>query len=172
MIKGQIPLTFTHPTPFVVGNTPIAVSLDNADATTGWTSANTLSVNTSDKKEGTGSLQSIGSGTDEFKKVLTPVNTGATVANGSIQFWYYVSDATQFSASNQIEVGSGGGPDVNEYSWNIGTLVNGWNLITKSFSSATVTGGTPNLSAINWFRIYHTKTASITTKVDAIQVLH
>ncbi|MBB6110000.1 hypothetical protein SAMN05421821_108193 [Mucilaginibacter lappiensis] len=172
MIKGQIPLTFTHPTPFVVGSTPVTVFLDHCDTTTGWTSSNTLSVNTTDKQEGTGALQSVGSGTDEFKKNFTAVNTGATAANGSIQFWYYVSDASQFGTNNQIELGSGGAADVNEYNWNIGTLVNGWNLITKSFNTATVTGGTPNLSAINWFRIYHTKTASITTRVDALTVIH
>jgi len=163
MIKGLIPYQATHTTPFTN-------YLDHCDATTGWTSANTLTLNTSDKKEGTGSLESVGSGTDEFKKVFTAFNSGSSVTTGYIQFWYYVSDVTKFSSSNQIEIGSGGTSDVAEYSWNIGTLVNGWNLITKTFSSATTTGGTPNLNAINWFRIYHAKTASITTKVDAIQV--
>jgi hypothetical protein len=156
--------------PYLNSTTP--TYLDHCDATTGWTSANTLSVNTSDKKEGTGSLQSVGSGTDEFKKVFTtPFNSGASVATGSIQFWYYVSDVTKLSASNQIEVGSGGASDVNEYNWNIGTLVNGWNLITKTFSNAGTTGGTPNLNAINWIRIYHSKTASITTKIDGIRII-
>jgi len=103
---------------------------------------------------------------------LASLPHGATVATGSVQFWYYVSDITKFSASNQIELGSGGGPDIKEYNWPVGTLVNGWNLITKTFSSAGTTGGTPDLNAINWFRIYHAKTGSITTKVDAIQILH
>jgi lysophospholipase L1-like esterase len=152
--------------------TTTSVYLDHADATTGWVSGNTLSINTTDKKEGSGSLQSVGSGTLEFQKTFTAVNTGATVANGSIDFWYYVSDASKFSASNQIEVGSGGTNDVSEYNWNIGTVVNGWNHITKTFSTAGSTGGTPNLSAINWFRIYHAKTAGITTKIDAIQIIH
>jgi hypothetical protein len=113
----------------------------------------------------------VGSGTDEFKKVLTTYNTGATAATGYIRFWYYVSDVTKLSTANQIEIGSGGGPDVNEYNWNIGTLVNGWNLITKTFASAGTTGGTPNLAAINWFRIYHAKTGSVTTKVDRIEIV-
>jgi lysophospholipase L1-like esterase len=146
--------------------------LDHCDATTGWASGNTLTVNTSDKKEGTGSLQSVGSSTLEFQKTFTtPLNSGASAATGSIDFWYYVSDVTKLSSSNQIEVGSGGTNDVNEYNWNIGTLVNGWNHITKTFSSAGTTGGTPNLNSINWFRIYHSKTASITTKVDAIRII-
>jgi lysophospholipase L1-like esterase len=146
--------------------------LDHADAATGWASGNTLTVNTTDKKEGTGSLQSVGSGTLEFQKTFaTPLNSGASAATGSIDFWYYVSDVTKFGTSNQIELGSGGTNDVSEYNWNIGSLVNGWNHITKSFSSAGTTGGTPNLNAINWFRIYHAKTASITTKVDGIQII-
>jgi len=123
------------------------------------------------KKEGSGSLQSVGSGTDEFKKVFTPINSGASAGTGSIQFWYYVSDVTKLGTTNQIEIGSGGGPDVQEYSWNIGALVNGWNLITKPFSSAAITGGTPNLNAINWFRVYHQKTASITTKIDDLRII-
>jgi hypothetical protein len=49
------------------------------------------------------------------------------------------------------------------------TLVNGWNFIDLKLSSATVVG-TPNLAAINWFRIYRNKTASITTKLDAIEI--
>lgn len=157
--------------PYLSGGS--SVYLDHCDATTGWVSGNTLTVNTTDKKEGTGSLQSVGSGTLEFQQhFATPLNTGATAANGSIDFWYYVSDITKFGTNNQIEVGSGGINDVNEYNWNIGTLVNGWNHITKTFATAGTTGGTPNLSAINWFRIYHAKTASITTKVDAIRILH
>lgn len=167
MVKGTTGLVWSHPTAHVLGG-----YLDHCDATTGWAGSNPLTLNTSDKKEGTASLQSIGSGIDEFKKSFSAFNTGATVANGYIDFWYYVSDVTKFSASNQIELGSGGGPDVNEYNWNIGTLVNGWNHIVKTFATAGTTGGTPNLSAINWFRIYHAKTASITTKVDAIQLLH
>jgi lysophospholipase L1-like esterase len=149
------------------------IYLDHCDATTSWVSGNTLTINTTDKKEGTGSLQSAGNGTLEFQKhFTTAINTGATVASGSIDFWYYVSDASKFSTSNQIEIGSGGTNDANEYNWNIGTVVNGWNHIHKTFASAGTTGGTPNLSAINWFRIYHAKTASITTKVDAITVMH
>ncbi len=30
--------------------------------------------------------------------------------------------------------------------------------------------GTPDLGAINWFRLYHAKTGSVTTRIDAIQI--
>ena len=146
--------------------------LDKCDAASGWAGGNPLTINTTDKKEGSGSLQSVGAGTDEFKKVFASAyNSGVPAATGKLQFWYYVSDVTKFNASNQIELGSGGAADVSEYNWNIGTLVNGWNLITKTFASATTTGGTPNLNAINWIRIYHSKNASLTTRVDAVQIL-
>ena len=160
-------------TPYLTGATPpTAVYLDHCDVTSGWVSANTLSLNTSDKKEGSGALQAIGSSTLDFQKVFTPLSTGATAINGSVRFWYYVSDVSQLGANNQIELGSGGTNDVNEYNWDIGPLNNGWNLITKTFASAGTTGGIPDLHGINWFRIYHTKTGSITTKIDAVQILH
>jgi hypothetical protein len=170
MVKGLIPYQATHTTPFT-NSLPVTTSVDNCDASTGWGSANVLTINATDEKEGTGCLQAVGSSTDEFKKVFTAFNSGATVTNGSIQFWYYVSDISKFNTSNQIEIGSGGRADLNEYNWNIGALANGWNLITKSFSTANTTGGTPNLSAINWFRIYHGKTASVTTMVDDIKII-
>ena len=150
----------------------IPAYLDHCDVATGWRSTNTLSINTTDKKEGPGSLQSIGSGTDEFNKVFTtPYNSGASAATGSIQFWYYVSDVSKLGPSNQVELGSGGRADINEYNWNIGPLVNGWNLITKPFSGAGTTGGIPNLNAINWLRVYHAKTGSVTTRIDGLQII-
>lgn len=150
-----------------------AIYLDHCDATTGWVSGNPLTADTGDKKEGTASLQSNGSGTLDFQKQFaTPINSGTTLANGSIDFWYYVSDVTKLGTNNQIEVGSGGTNDVNELDWDMGPLVNGWNHITKTFATANTAGGAINLSAINWFRIYHAKTGSVITKVDAVRILH
>jgi lysophospholipase L1-like esterase len=156
--------------PYLSSATPFY--LDHCDATTGWSTFNVLSVNTTDKKEGSGSLQSTGSSSTEFRKVFTtPVHTGASAVTGSIQFWYYVSDVTKLSSSNQIEIGSGGMQDVKEYNWKIGTLTNGWNLITKPISAAAITNGTPDLNAINWIRIYHSKTGSITTRIDGFRII-
>lgn len=151
---------------------PASDIISNCDATSGWLSGNTLTLNTTDQKEGSGCLQSTGSKTDEYKKIFAPtLNTGVTPSTGKLQFWYYVSDISLLSAANQVEFGSGGAADVNEYSWSIGALVNGWNLITLPFSTASITGGTPNLSSMNWLRIYHVKTGSVTTRIDNIIVL-
>jgi uncharacterized protein YjdB len=151
---------------------PVNKILSNCDSNSGWTSSNTLTVNSADKKEGAACLQSVGSKTDEFKRVFaTPINTGSTIENGNLQFWYFVSDINSFAAGNQVELGSGGVADINEFNWNIGTLLNGWNLVTLPFKTAGVTGGTPDLSAINYLRIYHVKTASVTTRVDQIIIV-
>jgi len=151
---------------------PIAKYLDNCDTSANWSSAsaNTISYFTSDKKQGTGCVQMVGSATEEFKKIFTtPYNSGTTIANGALSFWYYVSDVTKIGTV-RVELGSGGAADVNELSWPLSGLTNGWNQIILNTADATAVG-TPNMSALNWFRIYDTKTASITTRIDAIQVM-
>jgi hypothetical protein len=165
MLKGMIPLTALRPT------IPGIDYIETCDQLTGWSSANALSVVTNGRKQGDGFLRSTGSGTDDFSKVITPaLNSGATPATGRLQFWYYVSDVTRLSGEDQIEIGSGGGPDRDEYSWSIGPLTNGWNLISKPLSAAVRTGN-PNLNAINWLRVYHYKNGSVTTGLDGIQII-
>jgi uncharacterized protein YjdB len=164
-----------------IGPYPVSKIISTCDSNTDWTSASTVTVNSTDKKEGTASLQSVGSigtTTTDFKKVFSPpINTGSTQADGKLQFWYFVSDINAHGTANQVELGSGGAFDKFEFSWNIDTkntnspLQTGWNLVTLPFSTATITGGTPDLSAINWFRIYRTKTASVTTKIDQIIIV-
>ncbi len=151
-----------------VSGTPVLV--DGCDNLTGWNSSVTL--NSADKQHGSGALERTTSSTPEFSKVFsTAYNSGLTSTNARLQFWYYVSDVSRFGSSNQVELGSGGAQDVNEYNWNLSGLQNGWNFISLDVSAAGVTGGTPNLNAINWFRIYHDKTGTITTRLDAIQLI-
>ncbi|NDP20548.1 MAG: carbohydrate-binding protein [Paludibacter sp.] len=150
----------------------VAPYVDDCDSATGWSSAgtNTLSYYTTDKKQGAGCVQMVGSGTDEYKKVFSPAyNSNVTLANGALSFWYYVSDVTK-CGTVRVELSSGGAADVDELSWALSGLLNGWNKITLNLSSASQLG-TPNLNALNWFRIYNTKTASITTRIDAIQLI-
>jgi len=157
----------------IVSPRPVSKIISNCDSNSGWTSSNTVTVNSTDKKEGAACLQSVGPNTNDFIKVFsTPINTGSAIANGNLQFWYFVSDISSFAEGNQVELGSGGAADKNEFNWNIdiGNLQNGWNLVTLPFSTAVITGGTPDLSAINYFRIYRFKGASVTTKIDQIIV--
>ncbi len=146
--------------------------LDDCDALTDWSTAgsNTLSLSGT-VKQGSNSVKMIGSATDEFKKVFSPVyNSGLTASNARLEFWYYVSDPSSMSTSNQVELGSGGAPDVNEYHWNLSGFTSGWNLISLDVSAAGTTGGTPDLNAINWFRIYNSKSGSVTNRIDAIRL--
>ena len=143
--------------------------LDECEDLVDWN--NGLVLNSADRKQGVASLEYTGSSTPEFyRSFSTPYDSGATVNNGVLNFWYYVSDVSKFNSSNQVELGSGGTSDINEYKWNLTGLVNGWNQIGLNMSDAATTNGAPNLNAINWFRIYHSKNGSVTTRVDGIYI--
>jgi alpha-L-fucosidase 2 len=149
---------------------PGGVTLDTCDSLTGWSSHNTLSLDTTNKQQGTGCLSETGAIEGQFWKSFgTAVNAGVTESSGYLEFEYYISDATKLSANNQIEISSSGTCDNNEYFWSMPTgLVNGWNHFKLKLSNAGKIG-TPNLSAINWFRIYNFVTASVTAKIDNIR---
>jgi len=143
--------------------------LDECDVLTGWFSSQTLGLNTIDKKQNSGCIEFTGSTTDEFKKVFSPAYfSGTTLSNGALRFWYYVSDVTKCGPV-RVELGSGGKADVNEYSWQLTGLSNGWNLVNLRMTASTKVG-TCDLNAINWFRIYDSKSGSITTRIDGLEV--
>ena len=150
----------------------LGIYLDDCDLLKDWGSSGVISLNSTDQKEGLACIEFNGSATDEFKKVFsTPYNSGATKATGRLEFWYYVSDPSQMDGSNQVEIGSAGRADYNEYNWNIGELSVGWNFISLEFNDANITREEPDLSAINWFRIYHFKSGTVTTRIDAIEIV-
>ncbi|MFM9824521.1 hypothetical protein [Flavobacterium sp.] len=157
----------------VTPNTIIAIGaenyLDNCDSKTNWSLCNcTLVLNSVDKKQGLSSLEFTGPEIVEFSRVFSPAyNTVGSTTGATLQFWYYVSDASKLTTKNQVEIGSSGVPDTNEYNWTLTGLVNGWNLVILNTSTATKIGN-PNLGAINWFRIHGLKTGSVTTRIDGI----
>jgi len=149
--------------------------LDVCDDKTDWKSSAVLLLNTTDKQQGIGCIEFTGdsSKTDEFKKVFTtPYNANGTESGTVLKFWYYVSDPSKRDGSNQVEIGSGGKADSNEYNWSLASLSlsAGWNFIELNTNQAGKIGD-PNLNAINWFRIYSRKSGSITTRIDAIQLI-
>lgn len=145
--------------------------LDDCDLLTGWGSSAPINLNTSDQKEGFACIEFVGSSTDEYKKSFIPAyNSGASAETGKLRFWYYTSDASLMGATNQVEIGSGGGPDQDEYSWTLSGLSTGWNQVTLDLTAAGVIG-TPDLSAINHFRIYNFKSGVVTTRIDAIEII-
>jgi arylsulfatase A-like enzyme len=145
--------------------------LDACDLKTDWNSSSVLSLNTTDQQQGEGCIEFSAASTDEFKKVFsTPYDSRGSVESTELKFWYYVSDVSLLESSNQVEIGSAGRPDQDEYNWNLTGLSNGWNLVSLKVSEAGV-AGSPDLNAINWFRIYRKKTGSVTTRLDGIQLI-
>jgi hypothetical protein len=163
-----------------VRNSPVEISaeykmfgayLDDCDDLDAWGSSGSLALNAADQQEGAGCIEFSGNNTDEFKKAFdTPYNSGVSVGTGRLEFWYYVSDAS-LMGNNQVELGSAGRPDQQEYHWKLSGLTNGWNFISLPMNQANITGEAPDLGAINWFRIYDFKSGSITTRIDAIEIV-
>lgn len=144
---------------------------DDCDDLTDWKSSAGLTLNTTDQQQGTGCVEFSSGSTDEFKKVFsTSYDTRGSEGSTELRFWYYVSDVSLLEAANQVEIGSAGKPDTDEYNWSLTNLTNGWNYIVLKTSEAGKMGS-PDLGALNWFRIYHKKTGTVTTRVDAIQVI-
>jgi hypothetical protein len=146
------------------------IYLDDCDQLTDWKSSSALTLNSTDIQQGSNCIEFNGSGTDEYKKTFsTPFFSGGSVNSTILQFWYYTSDQSKMG-TNQVELGSGGKPDSDEYNWSLSGLSTGWNFISLSISDAALIGS-PNLNAVNWFRIYNKKTSSITTRLDAIEII-
>ena len=151
-------------------NAPNEVAIDLCESTLDWNSANTLTTST-DYQEGNLSLQSTGSKTRDFSKNFATKNAGN---NNTLSFWYYISDKSKMNNSNQVELGSGGTNDVNEYNWHIAlnNLQNGWNKVELPFSVAGITGSVPDLTQLNWFRLYRSKSDTVTSRIDDIRLIY
>lgn len=143
--------------------------LQRCDVSNLWQGSNAISVDTDEKKEGAGSVVFSGSGTDWFAKKFSQTNVGID-DSGFLNFWLYVSDVSAFDGDGQVELTSSGGPDVDEYAWSVSALnlTNGWNRVQLQISDAAVTG-TPDLGAINYFRIYQFLSGEITARLDDLR---
>lgn len=144
--------------------------LQRCDVTNRWQGSNVISVDADEKKEGVASIRFTGSGTDWFAKKFSMTDAGID-DSGYFSFWLYVSDVTRLSGEGQVELTSSGGPDVDEYSWDVSSLnlVNGWNHVQLQISAAGV-AGTPDLGAINYFRIYQFLSGEITARLDDLRL--
>lgn len=146
------------------------IYLDDCDARTGWGSSAALTLNSDSNPQGDYCLEFSGSGTDEFKKAFAkPFYSGGTHDSLRLQFWYYISEPKKNSV-DQVELGSSGKPDENEYNWSLTNLSAGWNFISLKIKDAGVLGS-PDLNAVNWFRLYNHKSESIISRIDAIEII-
>ena len=87
-----------------------------------------------------------------------PVAACVSVERGHLQFKLYVEDIAAFdvNAEGAVEITSSGKYDNQEFGWYVKDmgLKQGWNQVDLKLSTAGVTGGSPDLSAINYFRLY------------------
>ncbi|HVW98239.1 MAG TPA: hypothetical protein VHA56_19895 [Mucilaginibacter sp.] len=157
MIKPP-PVDTTTPPPV----DPTLLTFNSADVKDGWETVGEVSITTTGQKEGTGYIKnSIPNGSDFMQFILhtsAPFDSKLTAANGQFSFWWYVSDVSLLKADGQIEITSGGDADKHEFGWSVAKLIpslkNGWNQLFLNFRDADISGGDPDPSAFNFFRIY------------------
>ncbi|MBN1599288.1 MAG: T9SS type A sorting domain-containing protein [Bacteroidales bacterium] len=143
--------------------------LDYCETLTGWTGPHGFELDGENSMEGNACVSSTGEDLVSFSKTYTPHNTYLSEENGYLKFWFYISDASLYDNTGQIEITSSGSFDVDEYSWNLNNIYisDGWNYLVLSFASANK-NGSPDLSAINFFRIYGFYSDVVTLKIDEI----
>jgi len=146
------------------------IVLQRCDVTNRWNGSNDITTNTTDKQEGMASISFTGSGTDWFSKKFSSTDVGID-ESGWFSFWLYVSDVSQFNGEGQVELTSSGGPDADEYAWEVGSLglSNGWNHVRLQISTAAKNGN-PDLREINYFRIYQFLGGEITARLDYLRL--
>ena len=103
------------------------------------------------------------------------VDVSDYVENGYFGLHVYVSDASLVGYA-ELELTSAGYPDTSEIHWSLGGLSDGgterlktgWNELKLYFEDGTISGGTPNYSALNYFRffMYHTAGVPLTVAID------
>ena len=148
--------------------------LDACDSPDGWTSQlGSVSIDKDEKKEGEGCVSVTGKGVVLFMKKFDPVQANVSNKHGHLHLWLYISDISGIDSGKvgSIEISSSGTCDENELSWSFPTasLKSGWNELDLRCINAGITGGYPDRSAINYFRIYHHGvTKDITIKIDDI----
>lgn len=149
----------------------VTTFIDDCETTDGWEPAENIRLST-ESLEGSDALEFSGSADVEFSRAfIEPYSSLANPAFARLEFRYYISDASVLGDENQVELGSGGTSDKDEFNWSLGALKDGWNLISLDFSNANVTG-TPDLSAINWFRLYNIKNGKeVTSRIDGIRIV-
>lgn len=119
-----------------------------------------VTINQGEFVEGTGALKTIALEKDKSMlckaKLTNPVDI-SKYANGNIHLSLYVNDVSKLKKDIVMELTSSGTWDKEECEWTIkrSSLTSGWNEIYLSLGNASKVG-TPNLAAINYFRLFTT----------------
>ena len=150
--------------------------MDSCDSPEGWVSGfSTVALDSKNQREGSGCLSATGHEVNLFtKKFTTPVFASVSARRGHFCLKLYISDISAFDLKKEgcIEVTSSGKCDQEEFAWYIGNLnlKQGWNDLDLKLSEAMVSGGTPDLSQMDYIRIYHLGLSKdLTIKLDDIR---
>ena len=147
--------------------------IDSFNATTGWAAGtdSAVTVNTTTKKIGTGSLSLAKSGTTGTTASMSKTTTSLDFTSKDLWGWVYLTDITDLVATGTAISIRFGSDSSNYYQYDIGitALANGWNYITFSSATATSTTGSPVITACDYTLIeYNTDLAADTVAADRI----
>ena len=152
------------------------VVMDNCDSQAGWISGfSDVTLDTQNQREGEGCVSATGHEVNLFtKKFDTPVFAPVSQRRGHFCLKLYISDisAIDLAKEGSIEVTSSGKCDHEEFAWYLSrlNLKQGWNDLDLKLSEAAITGGTPDLSQMDYIRIYHLAVSKdLTIKLDDIR---
>ena len=145
--------------------------LDACDAVTGWSSDNTLTLNTTDYVEGTGALQSYGYNATDYYKTFSPaIDANVSEAHGYFYFYSKIDNVTNISSDNvtvKISSNATGATDLFIWNLNKSSFNTSWDLYMLKITNATEIGNC-NLTNISYFRWESTKSDNVTTKIDGL----
>lgn len=133
-------------------------AVDDCDATTGWTGstdASAITTNTSSYKQGTASLNMGKSGTTSTQVSYTKAVTSLDFTSKTFFGWVYIDDVDDL-ISTGVGLSVRYGSDNSNYyqeDFAVADLLDGWNLVTFTSSTATSTTGTPSLVAMDYLNI-------------------
>lgn len=130
--------------------------INSFESANGWAGTG-LQVSYDDPPTGFGCVMSESQeadGATVFFGAIQPTDMSA-YSEGYAHLWLYVEDVTKL-IGGQIELCSGGGPDMYETSWNISAYVthSGWNEVYLPFAKAGQGSKPADLTAINYVRIF------------------
>lgn len=94
-------------------------------------------------------------GATVFNALYSAAKDFSAYENGYVHLWVYVEDVTKL-VGGQVELCSGGGPDMYETSWNLAAYVtqSGWNELYLPFEKAGQGNKPADLTAINYIRVF------------------
>lgn len=136
-------------------------------------------VDTSDRREGKGSVKTEGAGFQLEAKYLEIGKTDLTKETLVLCMWVYIDDPTAFDSdkvNGQFELSSSNSFDQNEINWSIGkqgvidfsSLSAGWNWIVLKGENGSISGGAPDYDALDYFRLYLNGSTYTIFKMDRV----